>query len=214
MPEMARTTTVDKVRELYRTLYRVAKADLKRHFHALHDKVYLNQLDQAWQRRGCGELCRYADELEVICRRKQEAEWALSMLRTILVELGLAPKETKTRIVHLRDGGEGIGFLGFHLRWVRGRGKNARHLTFLVRWPSRKAMQAARDRNQELTSRKLLLFEEVVEDMNRFMRGWAGYFRYGNLARHFSNSGAMLSRTRASLWSIDTRGPGCMECTS
>jgi RNA-directed DNA polymerase len=27
--------------------------------------------------------------------------------------------------------------------------------------------------------------EEVVQDMNRFLRGWAGYFRHGNSARHF-----------------------------
>ena len=27
--------------------------------------------------------------------------------------------------------------------------------------------------------------EEVVQDLNRFLRGWAGYFRYGNSARHF-----------------------------
>ena len=38
----------------------------------------------------------------------------------ILAELGLAPKEAKTRIVQLREGGEGLDFLGFHHRWVRG----------------------------------------------------------------------------------------------
>ena len=25
----------------------------------------------------------------------------------------------------------------------------------------------------------------IVQDLNRFLRGWAGYFRYGNSARHF-----------------------------
>ena len=24
-----------------------------------------------------------------------------------------------------------------------------------------------------------------MQDLNRFLRGWAGYFRYGNSARHF-----------------------------
>ena len=33
--------------------------------------------------------------------------------------------------------------------------------------------------------RLLLPVEEVVQDLNRFLRGWAGYFRYGNSARHF-----------------------------
>jgi len=27
--------------------------------------------------------------------------------------------------------------------------------------------------------------DEVVQDVNRFLRGWAGYFRYGNSARQF-----------------------------
>lgn len=33
--------------------------------------VYLNQLDQAWQKQGCGVLCRYADDLVVMCRSKR-----------------------------------------------------------------------------------------------------------------------------------------------
>ena len=37
---MARTTKQDKVRELQRTLYRAAKADPGRRFHALYDKVH------------------------------------------------------------------------------------------------------------------------------------------------------------------------------
>jgi RNA-directed DNA polymerase len=37
---MARATKLDTVRELQRTLYRAAKADPGRRFHALYDKVY------------------------------------------------------------------------------------------------------------------------------------------------------------------------------
>jgi RNA-directed DNA polymerase len=47
---MARTTKSDQVRELQRTLYRAAKADPKRRFHALHDKVYRSDvLERAWE---------------------------------------------------------------------------------------------------------------------------------------------------------------------
>ncbi len=28
--------------------------------------------------------------------------------------------------------------------------------------------------------------EKIVQDVNNFLRGWAGYFRYGNSARFFS----------------------------
>src|SRR5258708_35047197 len=47
---VARTTRQDKVRELQRTLYRAAKADPGRRFHALHDKIYRRDvLERAWE---------------------------------------------------------------------------------------------------------------------------------------------------------------------
>jgi hypothetical protein len=46
---VARTARQDKVRELQRTLYRAAKADPNRRFHALYDKVLRRDvLERAW----------------------------------------------------------------------------------------------------------------------------------------------------------------------
>jgi hypothetical protein len=114
-----------------------------------------------------------------------EAERALAALRAILAGHGLTLKEAKTRIVELREGGE--DFVGFHHRWVRGNTPASRHLCFLVRWPRREKMQHARDRLRELTLRKRLLLpvDEVVGDLNEYLRGFASYFRYGNSARSF-----------------------------
>jgi RNA-directed DNA polymerase len=149
--------------------------------------VYLHRLDRQWARRGTGVLVRYADDLVVLCRSKREAEAALVSLRSILAELGLELKAAKTRIVHLREGGEGLDFLGFHHRRVRGE-RGYRHLRFLARWPSREAMQRARDRIREITDSKRLRdpVEVVVQELNRFLRGWANYFRYGNSRLHFT----------------------------
>ena len=47
---VARTAKQDQVRELQRTLYRAAKADPGRRFHALYDKVYRTDvLERAWE---------------------------------------------------------------------------------------------------------------------------------------------------------------------
>jgi group II intron reverse transcriptase/maturase len=149
--------------------------------------VYLHRLDREWQTRGHGVLVRYADDLVVMCRTRREAEEALAALRVILAELGLQPKAAKTRIVHLCEGGEGLDFLGFHHRWVRGASPQARHVSFLARWPARQAMQHARERVRESTTRQRLLLpvDQVTREINTFLHGWAGYFRYGNSARHF-----------------------------
>jgi hypothetical protein len=48
-------------------------------------------------------------------------------------------------------------------------------------------VQHARDRVRQLTTRQRLLLpvEEVTREINTFLRGGAGYFRYGNSAPHF-----------------------------
>jgi group II intron reverse transcriptase/maturase len=150
--------------------------------------VCLNQLDRDWDTRTFGVLVRFADDIAVVCKSEQQAQAALTRLRQLLADLGLAPKAAKTRIVELAVGGEGFDFLGFHHRMVRSRGIHGRRgIEFLARWPSDRAMARARGRITELTvrSRLRLPVEAVVEDLNRFLRGWAGYFRYGHSAVRF-----------------------------
>jgi hypothetical protein len=90
--------------------------------------------------------------------------------------------------VHLVEGGEGFDFLGFHHRLVRSRPvRGSGGLVYLARWPSRKAAQHARDRIRLLTMRARLAapVEQIVQEVNAFLRGWAGFFRYGNSAHAF-----------------------------
>src|SRR3954452_6851078 len=66
-------------------------------------------------------------------------------------------------------------------------------------------MQRARDRVRELTARDRLRWpvEQIVGNVNQFLRGWAGYFRYGNstvqfeqIMRHADNRLALLIAKR------------------
>jgi Group II intron, maturase-specific domain/Reverse transcriptase (RNA-dependent DNA polymerase) len=139
-------------------------------------------------------LVRFADDAVVMCHSRRRAEAALARLTELLSELGLEPKAAKTRIVHLTEVGQGLDFLGFHHRWVRAEGRTSgKGVTFLARWPADKAMQRARDRIRELTDRRrvLLRVEVIVEDVDRFLRGWAGYFRYGTRPSASRRSGVM-----------------------
>ncbi|MHC6215560.1 reverse transcriptase domain-containing protein [Rhodococcus ruber] len=72
--------------------------------------VYLHRIDRAWNAREHGVLVRFADDVVVMCRSREQAEAALARLRAVLAELGLEPKEAKTRIVHLEVGGGRVRF--------------------------------------------------------------------------------------------------------
>jgi group II intron reverse transcriptase/maturase len=99
--------------------------------------VYLHRLDRAWDSRAHGVLVRFADDVLVMCATREQAEAALTRLRSLLAELGLQPKEAKTRIVHLAEDGPGFDLLGFGHKWVRSRGvRGKRGVLFLARWPS------------------------------------------------------------------------------
>src|SRR6201997_433454 len=78
-----------------------------------------------------------ATHLLVVAKSRRQAQAALARLRQLLAELGLVPKEAKTRIIELVVGGEGFDFLGFHHRIVRSRGlRGRRGVEFLARRPS------------------------------------------------------------------------------
>jgi hypothetical protein len=86
-----------------------------------------------------GTLVRYADDLVVVCKTKQQCEQAETRVRAILARLGLELHPEKTRRVELYDGKQGFDFLGCHLHkrlsgkiWERER----RSVYFLHRWPS------------------------------------------------------------------------------
>lgn len=148
--------------------------------------VALHVLDEAWQRDGqrLGVLVRYADDLVALCATKQQAEQARELVAATLATLGLRLHPDKTRVVGLARGAEGFTFLGFAHRmrksWKTG-------YWYLQKWPSPRAMASIRAKIRERTDRRLarLPLQWAVENLNRVLRGWGQYFRYGNSGQKF-----------------------------
>ena len=149
--------------------------------------VVLHRLDRTWHvhHRRLGVLVRYADDLVVCCPTEERADAALAALAQILSELGLTLAGAKTHVVDMRAPGSGFDFLGFHHRRVESRSRKG--VMYCARWPSERSVRAARTRIRDHTDprRWSLPIEVVVEDLNRFLLGWRGYFRHGNSTRVF-----------------------------
>ncbi|HWO60355.1 MAG TPA: group II intron reverse transcriptase/maturase [Umezawaea sp.] len=157
---------------------------------ALLANVYLHVLDTELTARGVGELVRYADDGVVLCRSAAQAGAALAAVGEILSGLGLRLHPDKTRVVDLREGREGLDFLGCHFRArMSGRLWEQRGIVryYLHRWPSQRAMKRLRAKVKARTGRNRVGRDvrEVIADLNPVLRGWGNYFRSGNAATKF-----------------------------
>ena len=127
--------------------------------------------------QNCGkrQLCRYADDFVVFCETKEDAEKATAQLAEFLKIRGLEIAPEKTRILHLKDG---FDFLGFNIRQYAV--TNSKTGWKLLIKPSRKSMQKIRDKLKEVfLRRKGHNFLKLIKELNPIIRGWANYFRIG-----------------------------------
>jgi RNA-directed DNA polymerase len=144
--------------------------------------IYLHDFDHNFHATdGPGEsdayrLVRYADDFVILGRRitPRVVRWIEDQLET---QLRLQINREKTSVVHLGRG-DSLDFLGFTFCYHDD--LHGRSWQYLNAYPSKKAMSRARERIRELTacSYKRTLSDAVV-DMNRYLRGWSHYFRWG-----------------------------------
>ena len=148
--------------------------------------AYLNRLD--WEVNERCELepvmVRYADDFVILCR-PGEGKGLLDRLKRWLDRHELVLNEKKTRLVDIRQ--EGIKFLGFALTWRKGRRKwHYPHVE-----PHPKSLKKLRDGIREKLNRSTLWrpVEEAIPELNRKLKGWTGYFQYGNSTQVMSEVG-------------------------
>jgi RNA-directed DNA polymerase len=121
--------------------------------------------------RGTPILVRYADDLAVCCHSRGQAEQVKAALAKWLAPRGLTFNEDKTRIVHLEDG---FNFLGFQLRRYRRRSSPSK----LRITPSKEAVKRVKSRlAAEVRKMRGSNAVALIAKLNPIIRGWAAYYR-------------------------------------
>lgn len=168
----------------------------------LLSNVLLTPFDKEMRRRGY-RLTRYADDWVVTCRTRAEAQAALACAARILEQLGVKMNPDKTRIVHVRQGFE---FLGYKikrgnrpLRLSEDRIKSGTRQGSLYAYPTQKSINRFKDHVRRSTHRKVpLSTEQIVEELNPILRGWGLYYCKAHVRRLFHRLDRWIVRR---LWS-------------
>jgi RNA-directed DNA polymerase len=142
------------------------------------------QYNAAGKSVGKRAVVRYADDFVVFCESQEDAlKVKDEILPPWLAERGLTLSPEKTRIVHLT---EGFDFLGFNVRhYAAPQSKSGWKL--LIK-PSKKAVGNKRaELREEWLRLKGHSLRAVLDRLNPKIRGWAHYHCKANASRTFSH---------------------------
>jgi RNA-directed DNA polymerase len=140
-------------------------------------------------------VVRYADDFVVFCESREDAEKVIDLLNEWLAMRGLQLSKEKTRIVHLT---EGFDFLGFNVRHYPDKGANTGYKLLIK--PSKDAQKRIRAKLREEWRRlNGANIQAVIKDLNPIIRGWANYHR-GVVASRTFNSLDNWMYLREKLW--------------
>ena len=130
----------------------------------LLSNIYLHPLDVKMEEQGFA-MIRYADDLVVLCRDREQATRALQTITDWMSQAGLTLHPDKTRLVDVAAG-DGFDFLGY--RFERGE-----------RVPRDKSLQKFKDAIRQRTRRTNgQSLDAIMATINPIIRGWFAYFKH------------------------------------
>jgi RNA-directed DNA polymerase len=128
-------------------------------------------------------LIRYCDDFVVmVSGTREQAESLWDEVAAILDGVGLRLAIDKTRVVHID---EGFDFLGFRIRRDRQKGSD-RH--YIYTYPSKKALTAVKAKIKAATQTQRLdrPLDDVLRHLGRIVRGWTLFFRHSSASKTFA----------------------------
>jgi RNA-directed DNA polymerase len=145
--------------------------------------VYLDPLDQEINEasRQRFQMVRYADDFVVLAPAGKGAQ-ARELVEEWMAKAGLTLNREKTKLVNILR--ESIRFLGFRVQTRRSlRGYDYVHVEPAPESGAslREKVRGILNHNTEWKS-----VSEVVKETNAVVRGWSGYFHYGNSVAVFA----------------------------
>jgi RNA-directed DNA polymerase len=134
--------------------------------HGLEEAAGVRYLGSGETRPDSPVVVRYADDLIALCHSKLQAQQVQARLAAWLAPRGLIFNQDKTKVVHLDDG---LDFLGFGVRRYRGK---------LLIKPSKTAVRRAKRRlAEEMRRLRGSNVQAVLVTIVPIVRGWAAFYR-------------------------------------
>jgi len=159
-------------------LANIALSILDDHFAEAWERDMATRVDRSRHRRH-GEatyrLVRYADDFVVLVNGSEDQTSALrSDVEAALFKVGLRLNEEKTRVCHID---EGFDFLGFRIQRQTKRGSSK---AFVYTWPSRKSLSSVMAKVKAITRQGTNNpLSDLLRQINGVLRGWTSYFQHG-----------------------------------
>jgi RNA-directed DNA polymerase len=155
----------------------------------LMSNILLTPFDKEMRRKGY-YVTRFADDWLATCNTRAEAQSVLATATKILQTLGVELHKEKTRIVHVRNGFE---FLGYKIK--RGskplklpphKIKSSTKFGALYAYPREKSIASFKQQIRKNTRRKVpLTTQEIIGEINPIIRGWGNHFCKAHVRKLF-----------------------------